>query len=79
MTTKPVSNEDAATASTEDLALATPVVDHDRAVTATGDGRVQFKGHTAKAGYPWRVYDGRVQALVNGEWVEAEDAQRVES
>lgn len=80
MTTKPVSTEAADTASTQDLADTAPaVVEHDRPVTATGEGRVQFKGHAAKAGYPWRVFDGRVEALVDGAWVEAEDAQRVES
>lgn len=79
MSTKPVSNEDAAAASTQDVAAAPAVVDHDRPVTATGDGRVTFKGHAAKAGYPWRVWDGRVQALVDGEWVDAEDAQRLEA
>ena len=78
MTSKPATNEDATAASVEDLALAAPVVEHDRHVTPVGDGRITFKGHSAKAGYPYRIWDGRVQALVSGEWVEAEDAQRVE-
>lgn len=59
-----------------------PIVDqdgatHDRAVTNVGNGRIQFKGHNAKAGYPFRVYEGQVQALVDGAWVEAEDAQAI--
>lgn len=78
MTTKPVSDDQAA-ASAEDLATsAAPVLEHDRAVTPTGEGRITFKGHTAKAGYPYRVFDGQVQALVDGAWVAAEDSQRVE-
>lgn len=83
MATKTVSDDQAATASTADLAqaadtTATAVVDHDRAVTPTGAGRITFKGHTAKAGYPFRVYEGRVEALVDGAWVVAEDSQPVE-
>lgn len=83
MATKTVTDDDAATASTADLAqaadtTAAAVVDHDRPVTPTGDGRVTFKGHNAKAGYPFRIYEGRVEALVDGAWVEAVDAQRVD-
>lgn len=75
-----VSDESATAASTADLAQAagSTVVDHDRPVTATGDGRIRFKGHSAKGGYPYRVFDGHVQALVEGAWVEAEDATRLE-
>lgn len=50
---------------------------HDRAVTPVGSGRITFKGHNAKAGYPFRIYEGRVEALVDGAWVEAEDSQPV--
>lgn len=52
-----------------------PAVTHDRAVTNIGSGRITFKGHNAKAGYPFRIYEGRVEALVDGAWVEAEDSQ----
>lgn len=52
-----------------------PAVAHDRAVTNIGSGRITFKGHNAKAGYPFRIYEGRVEALVDGAWVEAEDSQ----
>jgi len=54
-----------------------PAVTHDRATTPVGAGRVTFKGHNAKAGYPYRIYEGRVEALVDGAWVEAVDAQPV--
>lgn len=58
-------------------APATDAVTHDRAVTNVGAGRITFKGHNAKAGYPYRVYEGQVEALVDGEWVTAEDAQAI--
>ena len=54
-----------------------PAVTHDRAVTNVGSGRITFKGHNAKAGYPFRIYEGRVEALVDGAWVEAEDATAI--
>lgn len=56
-----------------------PAVEHDRAVTNVGAGRITFKGHSAKAGYPFRIWEGQVQALVGDTWVDAPDAQAVES
>jgi len=52
-------------------------VSHDRGTTPVGNGRITFKGHNAKAGYPFRIYEGQVQALVDGAWVEAEDATAI--
>jgi hypothetical protein len=79
MATKPVSSDEAATASAVDLVEAdAPAVLHDRAVTNVGSGRITFKGHNAAAGYPFRVYEGQVQALVDGAWVEAPDATALE-
>lgn len=52
-------------------------VTHDRAVTNVGSGRITFKGHNAKAGYPFRIYEGQVEALVDGAWVVAEDSQPI--
>lgn len=70
---------DPATASAVDLANQdAPAVTHDRAVTNVGSGRITFKGHNAKAGYPFRIYEGRVEALVDGAWVYAEDSQPLE-
>lgn len=54
-----------------------PAVTHDRATTPVGSGRITFKGHNAKAGYPFRIYEGRVEALVDGAWVEAVDSQPI--
>lgn len=83
MTTKTVTDDQAAAASTAAVAetadaQAAAILDHDRPVTPTGAGRITFKGHTAKAGYPYRVWDGQVEAYVDGAWVVAEDAQPVE-
>lgn len=73
MATKPVSNEAATAASVEDLAT-TEVASHDRATTPVSAGRIRFKGHNAAGGYPFRIWEGQVQALVNGDWVEAVDS-----
>ena len=79
MTAKTVTDDQATAASTAALAAAeAPVVDHDRPVTPTGAGRIRFKGHTAQAGYPWRIYEGRVEAYVDGAWVEAPDSEPVD-
>jgi hypothetical protein len=76
MATKDTTTTDAAVASATDLAAReADAVTHDRATTPVGAGRITFKGHNAKAGYPFRVYEGQVEALVDGEWVPAEDAQ----
>lgn len=78
MTAKTVTNEAATTSSLEDLAVAdAPAVTHDRAVTPVGAGRIRFKGHNAAAGYPFRIYDGQVQALVGDAWVEAVDSEAI--
>lgn len=77
MATKPTT-DDAAASSAADLVEAdAPAVTHDRAVTNVGAGRIRFKGHNAEAGYPYRIYEGQVQALVNGAWVDAPDAQAI--
>jgi hypothetical protein len=55
-----------------------PAVTHDRSTTPVGAGRITFKGHNAKAGYPYRIYEGRVEALVDGAWVEAVDSVPLE-
>ena len=60
------------TATTADAAT------HDRATTPVGAGRITFKGHNAKAGYPFRIYEGQVEALVDGAWIPAEDATPLE-
>lgn len=78
MATKPTPTEDPAVSSAEDLVASdAPAVAHDRAVTNVSPGRITFKGHNAKAGYPFRIYEGAVQALVDDTWVVAEDAQPV--
>jgi hypothetical protein len=68
------------TNTTTDVPALDPTADavtHDRATTPVGAGRITFKGHNAKAGYPWRSYDGHIEALVDGQWVEAVDSQPV--
>ena len=75
MATNTTTTTDAAVASAQDLAARdADAVTHDRATTPVGAGRITFKGHNAKAGYPFRVYEGRVEALVDGAWVDAPDA-----
>jgi hypothetical protein len=68
------------TPATTDVPALDPAADavtHDRGTTPVGNGRITFKGHNAKAGYPFRIYEGQVQALVDGAWVEAEDAAAI--
>ena len=67
---------------TPDVPALEPTADavtHDRATTPVGAGRITFKGHNAKAGYPFRIYEGQVEALVDGAWVPAEDATPLEA
>lgn len=80
--TKTATTDEAVAAGLEDAMVAAAgrdTVAHDRAVTPVGAGRIRFKGHAAKAGYPFRVWDGQVQAFVDGEWVDAPDAEAVTS
>lgn len=73
----PATTDEAAAFSATDAATTPAVVDHDRGTTPVGSGRITFKGHNAKAGYPYRVWEGQVQAYVDGAWVDAPDAQAV--
>ena len=79
MATNTTPTPDPVTASNLDLAAqAAPAVTHDRATTPVSAGRITFKGHNAKAGYPFRIYEGQVEALVDGAWVLAEDSTPLE-
>lgn len=69
------STEDTTPATVEAAPAPAPVESHDRATTPVGAGRIRFKGHQAEAGYPFRVWDGRVQAFVKDAWVDAPDSE----